>query len=116
MVVVIVDEVGEEEVSSSEYSSRRWISCPQASLLILSGAVPRRRWRPSMIDDDEEDEDDGNEDEDEEVMDSTMLVGVGTWIHSREKAISVSVDTRQYWADRSAGLIVSKKSITERCN
>jgi hypothetical protein len=43
MVVVIVDEVGEEEVSSSEYSSRRWISCPQASLLILSGAVPRRR-------------------------------------------------------------------------
>jgi len=113
MVVLIVDEV-EEEVSSSEYSSRRWISCPQASLLILSGAVPRRRWRPSMIDDDEEDKDDGNEDE--EVMDSTMLVGVGTWIHSREKAISVSVDTRQYWADRSAGLIVSKKSITERCS
>jgi len=62
-------------------------------------------------------DDDGDDgEEEEEVMDSIVLVGVGTCIHSMEKAISVRVDTRQYWAERSAGWMVSRKSVTERCS
>jgi len=50
------------------------------------------------------------------VIDNIVLVGVGTLIQSKENAISERVETRQYCADRSAGLIVTKKSITDRCS